>query len=153
MAAENRTTNADLGHNLTRRLQWQHLKRKRSKQQAASKTAPERLYRQLMGEKEGVIPLGFAAQVEQDLTGAGKYAVSRRLALVYLEMPFRELTKKVRANRDFAVATAHVSHALGGHIEAYKSLLSWVTAAHARTSMSICVRKDWKEILAEAEKQ
>ncbi len=113
---------------------------------------PTVLFDQMMAETEGLIPKGFAQTVERDLGGSGKFGEARRFALAYLEQPFRESTEKVAADRELAVATAHVSDVLREHIKSYEALLGWIRAAHTRMWMSIAVREDMEEIFAEAKK-
>jgi len=113
----------------------------------------ETLIQQLSAERDGVIPRGFAEQVEKDLTGAGKYAISRRIALAYLEMPWSESAEKVGSDRKTAVAMAHVVDLLESHLLAYKSLLDWLSAAHVRMLAALSVREDWQAVIAEGKAQ
>jgi hypothetical protein len=121
-------------------------------QQAADddQQSPEELFNQLMAEQDALIPPGFAQQVERDLTGNSKIAMTRRLALAYLSTPFKESTEKLAADRELAVAVAHVSDVLKDHAKSYETLLGWIKAAHARMAVSIAIREDMAEILAEA---
>ena len=109
-----------------------------------------KMYETLLAEKEGLIPRGFAEQIEKDVTGAGGMAVARRLALVYLEIPWSESAERVKADRAYAVATAHVAEVLKGYVENYDLLKQWLEAAHTRILVSLSAREDIEAVIADA---
>jgi hypothetical protein len=102
-----------------------------------------KMWSALMREKCGVIPNGFAKRVERDLTGPGKYAISRRVAMAYLERPWRETTKSI-ANIDPEEAKGfkEVVECIEQHARAYRDLADWMTMASTRLSLALCVRQD-----------
>ena len=114
---------------------------------------PEKLLKQLMAEAEGLIPRGFAQKVESDITGSGNLAITRRLALAYLEKPFGDVAGQVGADREFAVSLAHICDALDAHLGSYEALLGWLRAATTRMSMSIAMREDMESVFAEAKER
>ena len=110
----------------------------------------ERVFKRFMAEPEGLIPAGMAERLEKLLTGDGALAIDRRIALTYLEQPFRETTEALRTNRTAAVALAHRSHLLSEDIKAYEALLGWLKNAQGRMLYAVCAREDSSEVFAEA---
>lgn len=120
----------------------------KDREQAEAK-ANYRLYRKWLAEKEAPLPDGFAEQVEKDLTGAGKYAPPRRMALALLSRPFSELAKAVRTDRDAAIGVAAALEAIGPAVKQYEALSQWLNGAAVRAAMLVAIRKDTDQILAE----
>src|SRR5262245_55658735 len=119
------------------------ISRKHSKPVNAAVLAQyKRLHRRLRREKTGMLPKSFAATVEHDFTGSGKFAVPRRFALAFLERPWREVAKEVKKDRELAINVAQVAKNIRTCIPAYESLVKWLDAASLRMLACICVRTD-----------
>jgi hypothetical protein len=101
-----------------------------------------------MSEAEPLLPAGFAERIENDLRG--DLGATRRMALAYLERPFREVVELIERDRGFAVAIAHVADVLKGHVQSYQTLADWMKAAHTRMAISLAAREDMSDVLQEA---
>src|SRR5437773_567633 len=110
---------------------------------------PDAQLAQLMAEKGGLVPAGFAMQVEEDFTGGGM-GIARRLAMTFLEREFSEIAAKIKRDRAFALATASMQRSVRDYLENYRLLTQWLEAAHVRMMFAVCSREDSPEIFAEA---
>lgn len=108
-------------------------------------------FNRMMDESGGLLPEGTAEMVEQDMTGGGNLAISRRVALALLETPFRETVARVRADHDLAVAFAVASEDLESHIEMYERLVEWLKIARTRMAAALTIREDMPAIIEEAQ--
>jgi hypothetical protein len=106
---------------------------------------------QLLDEKEGLIPKGFAERIEHDFT-AGDIGIMRRVALALLETPWSETAEKVMADRQLAIALAHLSEVLESHLERYELLAGWLRAARARMELVLALRVDKDSVYADAKR-
>ena len=112
----------------------------------------EEKFAELIAEKGGLIPPGFAQKIEDDFT-TGDMGIARRLALAYLEREFSETLATMKSDRAFAVASASMLRSIGDCCENYKLLQDWMRAAQARLMFAICERQDSDEIFAEADRE
>lgn len=118
-----------------------------AKEGNTSEVLSHKVLRKMRAEKESVLPKGFADTIENDLTGSGKYAITRRLAMAYLERPWPESTKNLIKNRKTADALAAVAENLAVVVEQYKSLVGWMETAHVRMVAALATRADFDELL------
>jgi len=114
-----------------------------------SKADKDKFVQQLLGEKEGLIPKGFAKRIEGDFT-TGDIGIMRRLALAYLEMPFKESAEPILADRGSAVSLAHLYEVLDSQLEKYELLAEWLRAAKTRMQLAVALRDDKDSVIAEA---
>jgi hypothetical protein len=112
----------------------------------------EEKFEQLMAEKGGLVPPGFAQQVEQDFT-EGNMGIARRVAMVFLEKQFSESLENVQRDRKTALAFASMQLFILDHVQNYRLLSDWLAAAHTRMMFAVCERKDSDAIYAEAERE
>jgi hypothetical protein len=118
----------------------------------ADEVDPEAQFAQMMAEKGGLVPAGFAMQVEQDFTGGGM-GIARRLAMTFLEREFSEIVAKIKRDRAFALSTASMQRSIGDYLENYMLLTQWLEAAHIRMMFAVCSREDSSTIFAEADRE
>jgi len=109
---------------------------------ASDGETPEQIFARLMAETEPLIPKGFAERIERDVTGNGDLAVVRRLALAFLEKPFRAMVKQAETDRAFAESMAYMSKAVREREQSYRLLADWLGAASSRMLMAVCARDD-----------
>lgn len=98
----------------------------------------------LMSENRSYLPDGFAEQIERDVTGPGKYAISRRVAAAFLSKPWPEMAENIaRGDREQAVAVKEMAECVEQHAQAYKELARWMEAAAVRMQIALCGRDDF----------
>lgn len=112
----------------------------------------EELFEQLMAEKGGLIPSGFAKTLEADF-GPGNMGVARRCAMIFLERQFSEVVADVKRDREVAAALAEIQLRIGESLNNYRLLQEWLKASQVRLMFAICARADSEEIFAEAERE
>lgn len=110
-----------------------------------------RLIDKLMAEKKAILSETVIEQIDGDLSGGGVHARHRRMALGYLSRPFKETAKKMRDDRDMAIAFAAAAVCVRSSVEKYKALVEMMVAADTRIRLALCRRADMKEILALAD--
>lgn len=109
-------------------------------------------FEKLMQEKGGLVPPGFAQQIEEDLT-KGNMGIARRVAMVYLEQQFSQSLEHVQRDRKTALAMASMELFILDHIENYRLLQQWLASAHTRMMFAICTREDSDAIYAEVQRE
>lgn len=117
--------------------------KKRAPQKISDKFIDE-LFSNLMKEPP-VVPENFCEAVDREL----KYDINRRIALVFLSKPFREMEEAMRTNRDTAVAFSGCAASLTNTIERYKGLVVLLEKSKIRMEMALCGREDRQQLLAE----
>lgn len=100
---------------------------------------------QRMKDEAPVLPKGFVFEVDEKL----KKDATRRAALRFLEMPFREMVDAFENDRDTAVAFADLARTVPEAIERYKGLAKLLETAQIRIEMALCVREDLPAIRKE----
>lgn len=100
----------------------------------------------LRNEKEAPLPMGFAETIEADLTGAGKYAVPRRVAMAMLERTWPELKAGALGDRATAEAFANAAEDIGIAVKHYESLVQWLRVAEVRLLLAVGTRADCEEL-------
>lgn len=83
---------------------------------------------------------------------ADKFGVSRRLGLLFLSKPCKELIENVQCDREFAVAVAQASDSVTEYRERLGDLVSSMEESEKRMMIALATREDMQAVLAEAKR-
>ena len=103
------------------------------------------LFKKLESEQPQV-PSDFSDSVDRRF----QTNAARRVGLIFLSKPWKEIADGVTEDRALAVAFAKVSMHLDESITLYKGLVELLGTAKLRMQLALCARKDMDEVLAEA---
>lgn len=118
----------------------------KAKDRPATAADYEKLFLKMEREKKAVLPKGFLQESEEAIQADW----CRRAALAFLARPFKEMTDKLKENRDTAVAFAALASRLPTSIKRYEAVIDVLETAKLRIDMALCVREDMPAVLKEA---
>jgi hypothetical protein len=76
----------------------------------------------------------------------------RRITWHLLAMSGKEMIRKCRKDRDFALSLARIDQHLGPYVDNLQSIIGFVEGMHGQIMICLACREDMSEIIAEAKK-
>ncbi len=113
--------------------------------------AKEAQARKILRDYKGPPPLmtkGTMFELDAAIS-ADNFGVSRRTAFMFLTEPCSELIKRIRNDRESAVAAASMLDGFTRYRDCLGDLQSWMDEAQKRIGVALATREDMGEVLAE----